>query len=879
MNTALISSESKDLPILIVDRRGEIGRSLADKLKNESLVVFVSKVYQDPDENIIHIPFNKKIPSIPDNKYSYIFLIDEENEILESTIKPFLKKAEQDNAPFIFCVNKKNIDKAKAEETLSSYPNARVVVLGDIFAKEKIYESKNEINQFISDVKTRGRITIQGDGIREVYPVFLEDTINAILESIFGDYENEKIFLAYSPKGLSLLKIASIFKKINPNIGIDYEKEKNAKSIINASIEGKYLIREDYDLEEKLRKIDFNEVSVLKLKEMKIPNNQISNYNYFWFILIFLLFIIIFPFIIMFVSNVAGTIFLYSAGNNLNLDKNNLVKTQAQISSNFFSLTQDSIRFAQKELSLFGKENMLFDFYEKTNEKKHASDLLVSSVSIYEASKNIIEQNSQNPQNDFSFVYSQSQMSFFIYQKLLQNNIFPKNITSSLSDSMKIFSSTINFWPDLFGFNGKRTYAILFDNSLNLRSGGGEITSYATFSLEKGRIMGFNIHKTSEANSLLRTRFEPPFAIRRYLPSTHWYLKDSNFDVDFSKSAIASANFINSETGLKLDGIISIDSFFIKDMVSFLGGISLPNLSENITSDNLFKQISVNAGKDILDQSYQLIFAKIAQDKHLNLLSFLNILVKSIYEKHILFAFSNQNMQAAFSLNGFSSALVDNRMQDSDKINDFIGISEFNLGENNINYYITRSLSQDVSIGADGKISEKVTISFKNSADSIATASANYKTYLRVIVPLDVNIDSIVIDGKEQKIISAIKDPSVYEKKGFIPPVGLEVEKYNQGKNTIYGFLVNVDAGVVKTINISYFLPKKINISDPELTYSLKIFKQPGISFLPYQFSLDFPKNIKVIDSSKGLYVSQENVSLTSQVVKDGEVIISLGQR
>ena len=188
-HTALIASENKDAPILIVDKKGDLGNALAKRLKNEALVVIASETNDISDENIIHIPFLKKIPSIPDNIYSYIFLIDESSDITESVINPFLKKAEKDNTTLLLCISKRFINEKVINNFLSSYAKAKIAILGDIFSKDKIYPSKNEVNDFIHEIKTSGRITIPGDGTREVFPVFFEDAIDSILEAVFGVWQ------------------------------------------------------------------------------------------------------------------------------------------------------------------------------------------------------------------------------------------------------------------------------------------------------------------------------------------------------------------------------------------------------------------------------------------------------------------------------------------------------------------------------------------------------------------------------------------------------------------------------------------------------------------------------------------------------------------
>ncbi len=887
--TALVASENKDFPILIVDKKGELGRALADKLKNESLIVFVSSVYENPDENIIHIPFLKKIPSIPDNTYSHIFLIDEASDITDKVISPFLKKAEKDNSIFLLCVGKRFLNEKIVTNLLSSYDKAKVAILGDIFAKNTTYDAKSEINDFIHQIKKFNKITIPGDGTREIFPILIDDVVDSILEAIFGDNDKEKVFLIFSNQGTSLLKVASVFKKINPNIMIDYVNEKSKKSSSSVVIEGKHLVSENSNLEEKLKKVNFDQSLFTNNPKYKNNEDNSSAKKYVLFLLSFLLSILIAPVIISFIAALIGGAMLFSIKQEVGSENIMLIKSQAVISSKSFHLANSSIKLVEKEASLIGAENVVFKFSNKISQGQSASDLVLSAVNSFEKANNIIKGESSNSQLDFSYIYTESKKSYYAYQKLLQEGIVPSFLSNKIVDAVRIYSSTIDFWPDLFGFNGQKTYMVLFQNNMELRPGGGFIGSYATFNINKGRLENFKIYDVYDADGQLKTHFEPPFAIRRYLPSAHWYLRDSNFNVDFSKGAVASAVFLDSEMHQKVDGIISVDLSFIKSLLLTIGTVNVSDYNEKVSSENFFQIAEKHAEKDFFPGStqkkdflksfYSALIIKLNENKELQYLPLISTLASSIYEKHVLFSFSNQNMQTALSLNGYSSALVDNREKDTNIINDFIGINEANLGVDKVNYFVTRSFSHTVSIANDGSIKEKALIVFKNSADEKVWTGGGYKDYLRIILPLGTNLDSITIDNNQQKIISAITDPSVYEKKGFVPPPGLEVEKYNQDKNTIYGFLMNIGPKQLKTISIEYSLPQKINTQNAEIKYDLKLFKQPGIDVLPYEFFLSFPKNLRVIDSSKEIKAEKTTARFSGQVARDRELTITFGQQ
>src|ERR1039457_2682784 len=103
MSGHMVSSEiSQKLPLLIIDKKGKLGTSLAEKFKEQFLIVLVSGRELDVHENIIHIPYRKKIPLIPDNVYSHIFVIyNGEKEILDM-LSSFVKKADETNSKLFF---------------------------------------------------------------------------------------------------------------------------------------------------------------------------------------------------------------------------------------------------------------------------------------------------------------------------------------------------------------------------------------------------------------------------------------------------------------------------------------------------------------------------------------------------------------------------------------------------------------------------------------------------------------------------------------------------------------------------------------------------------------------------------------------------------
>src|ERR1035437_9199256 len=265
----VVNENNQDRPILIVDRKGKIGEGLAKELKEQALVVYVSKNAPKLTDNIIHVPFDKQFPTIPDNSYSHIFLIDEDFEITKDVIKPFLKKAEQDKAFLVLAINMSSVQDNFPLDYISSYDKAKIVIIGEIFQQDMLYDLDSEINKYIAQIKVGGRINVPGDGTRLVAPVLFDDVIFGILETVFGIEEN-KIFYLFPKHRITLLSLAHIFQKLDPDLKIDFVKEPAVKNEFKPLVEGKYLLGESYNLDEKVKKIKFENIKVETVREKKI---------------------------------------------------------------------------------------------------------------------------------------------------------------------------------------------------------------------------------------------------------------------------------------------------------------------------------------------------------------------------------------------------------------------------------------------------------------------------------------------------------------------------------------------------------------------------------------------------------------------------------
>lgn len=405
--------------------------------------------------------------------------------------------------------------------------------------------------------------------------------------------------------------------------------------------------------------------------------------------------------------------------------------------------------------------------------------------------------------------------------------------------------------PKLLGMQGEKTYLILFQNNAELRPGGGFIGSYGLVSFNKGEMKPVTIHNVYDADGLLHKHFEPYFISRRYL-QVHLYMRDSNFAVDFPKSAKKAAFMLQQETGQRVDGIVAIDVSFVRSLIAVVAPVYVWQYKDTVDENNFFLLTETQSDKhsffgstqkqDFLHASFTAIQLKVQAKKIIYYPKLLSKIIDAIQQKHLLFASIDPKMQSILTKARVSSTLWDPRQKKPRTINDFLGINEANIGANKANYFLKRSITHHATIEKSGKITGKVTIRYTNTTKDNAWPSGVYKNYLRIILPLHAQLLQITIDKQQQKIVPAVTNFREYESPTFQPPQGLEVDTAEEQGKTLYGFVISVGSTTTKTVTIMYKLANTINLADDSATYTLSVFKQPGMDNDPYAFTLTYPK-------------------------------------
>lgn len=864
----LITTERNSLlPLLIIDKTGVLGIALAKKLHGQFLVVLVTPTVSEDlaaKRTVIHIPYRKRIPLIPDNIYSHVFLFYNGEDELLDMLPSFMKKANE-SAGKLFFITSLFYSSETLFKQLSHhlYHNLRIALYGEIFDNE--LQEENLVNFFIFQARLHGRIEVPSNGFGKLYPVHLEDVLSAIIAVAFAHARTSRVLFVFPKHEISETSAARIIQKIHPHLKVDYRKYKKKQPIYYIPHEGAYCFP-DYNLEARLRDIDFSQqisrserVHVKRVMQKRGKRKGSPAL----FAGIILVYIFVLPVLLIGLLTMAGIGSLQMALKESEAAK--LGSAKHYVAAAHFSFSSASVL----------TEALIYGDYIVPMQKRAVSQQLLVGKQMSEVARDLLMASetffavtsgtSSTPKHDFLQALATTKNSLLTLQKLKAEHSLPSQVEAkitALDDVIALLENTGDTYPTVLGFEGKKKYLVLFQNNMELRPGGGFIGSYGLLTIENGKTDKLQIHDVYDADGKLTTHVEPPYAIRRYLGAAHWFMRDSNFDPDFTKNAQIAANFLQLETQEKVDGVIAVDTAFLHALLKALGPVRVDDYNETVTAENFYMLTQTHAEKDFFPGSSQkkdflralfnAINLHVEEKKQISYPLLASAVIDSLKAKHVMVAFADSGVQEVYTVNNLSGALWDARNTAEGSFLDYTGVVDANIGTNKVNYYLKRTIDQKVSLGVGTDVQSIVTVTYENTSKKDSPFGGDYKNYVRFLLPKNAQITSVLFDNQAVKTTAAVTDPALFTKKDFLPPAELELEQTDVNGKNVVGFVHQVPAGSKKTIAIAYTIPQAVPSTSPELLYRLRVFKQPGTADDPFTLQVSYPQAYAFLNSKEG---------------------------
>ena len=842
--------------ILIVDREDLLGSSLADQIGTE---------------NVIVAPFSLSLPKIPDGNYTTIIFVWDKKD--DAVLVPLAERAVRDNAKLFVVVQQDDM-----QEVEKVGHTGTILVLGDLFDASDRFA----LGAFLQKAKSTKKITLPHMGLHGWHPVAYSDVVKKVAELSRQTKLSHEFYFLGPQHEYTALSIAHALQKVDPDLVVDFLQDTEGETR-----ERNHLPRSAFDQYDSLKMLQqaYQHMMVKRVQEpsVSVVFHQVAKKKkkplWGWYIGYLFVLILFFPLFSAITTGAAGYFLLTSGMQSIEKGQWAIASKKVQAAGINFSISQSALAIVAQESRIVGQEKLVSSFDTKLTSARLAARLVEHGAQASDLLTGVLSGKTNDPVGQTEEAAADMKQALLLLQEIDSKTI-PQQYASDV-DSLKQLGGqlggVLDSLPTVLGVRGSATYLILFQNNMELRPGGGFIGSYGLLHLEKGKVKDFTIHDVYDADGQLKGHIEPPFAIRRYIPVVHLYLRDSNFDPDFTVNAQKAALLLSQETGDQVDGVVGIDLTTLKSVLSATGSVYVPSYNQTVTADNFFTLLEQHAEKGFFPGSTQkkdflravavALFHQL-QTNSLHISRLLGSATKLFAGKDILVSFANSTIQQPFTLAGVSGSLVDTRPNNSGVVNDFLGIIEANLGVNKVNAFVTRQVSQQVTVDEKGNIAEQTTLTVTNNSDGTWPGGA-YTNYLRFYLPRNAVLGNVLLNNVVQHTVPAVTDPKIYEEKGFIAPKGLEVDKEVESGKSVYGMLITVPEKKTVDITITYTIPQAFAQNSQKQTYDLLLWKQAGVDPYPYTLSVAIPQSVRFIESSSQIPQDSQTFSLSKEIAGD----------
>ena len=443
---------------------------------------------------------------------------------------------------------------------------------------------------------------------------------------------------------------------------------------------------------------------------------------------------------------------------------------------------------------------------------------------------------------------------------------------TKINTDVNLMGKMVDILPEMLGADGKkREYMVLLQNESELRATGGFIGSYAMVSFQNGKLLNFEVKDVYDADGQLKGHVEPPAEIKNYLGEANWFMRDANWNPDFATSAGDIQWFLDKEINKKVDGVFGINLATAKSIVAVVGEVSVPAFKEKINKDNLYEQAEYYSETQFFPGSNQKASFLGSLGKQLmeeikgldskKQLLLVESMIDLLESNEIQLMFNNSTAQTVVKNLGWDGSIFNGKCAKENCMTDYLYLVESNLGVNKANYFLYRNIEQLVEINKQS-VGRTVKINYENTAKSSSFPGGDYKNYLRIYLPTDVNLSQV-----------AVYDTNNINQKKIYSTEEIKVQEIN-GKKEV-GFLVTVPILSKKTVEISYSSQNSLTNSFSYVNY---IQKQSGFGDTGIVSLVSYPDGWQPLSVEPQASVVSGKLLFNQKLNKDIKIGVELGK-
>lgn len=419
--------------------------------------------------------------------------------------------------------------------------------------------------------------------------------------------------------------------------------------------------------------------------------------------------------------------------------------------------------------------------------------------------------------------------------------------------------------PQLLGMDRKQKYLILLQNSNEMRPTGGFIGSYAILELEKGKISNLAIDDIYNPDGQidLRNIVAPvPTPIQNFLKEDRLYLRNANWNPDFTKSAQTIEDLFFKVTGESFDGILALDLNFVENILNITGPIFLTAYNEEVTTKNIYEKTQFYSefnyetgssqkksfltllGSKLMEKVFALSAEKIP--------ALIATIGKTLAERHLLIYIPEGNTGILLNQNHWDGSLVQTE-------NDYLYVVNANLGGTKANYFVTNELFYTVAaLTRDGTLRSTLVLKYTHTGLKNTWPGGPYTNYVRVLTQRGTKLTGATVKqlGTEKDIF-----------KDIVTTV--------EGKYTAFATDFTLESQDSIELVLNYDLPTQLALTKDMRTYNLYWQKQPGTRGDTIKFEFQPPFGLDVATATPEMKLNGD-ATLEGLLNIDKEIYLEL---
>lgn len=418
--------------------------------------------------------------------------------------------------------------------------------------------------------------------------------------------------------------------------------------------------------------------------------------------------------------------------------------------------------------------------------------------------------------------------------------------------------------PNLAGYPEPQVYFLMFQNNREMRPAGGFFGTYGEIKVKDGEIVSLKTNDPYNLDNRSKIFVQPPWQVPTLInPDTKsWHLRDSNWSPDFPTSAEKAMWFYHEEGGKEeFNGVISFSPTFLEYLLELTGPISIKDFPREFTSENVVDLIQYQTGqrfaeiglkeefrKEIIGELAKVLLKKIFELPKEKWPNLLQVLQRSIAEKHILLYFKNPEVQQFVEKQNWTG-----KIKTTDK--DFLMVVDANVASLKTDEFVWRFFDYTIDFLDKDQAEVKLKLTYKNNAPGFTWKTTRYRNWNRIYVPLGSEL--VKISGNE-------KDKKYYG------PLETDYEIIEEAGRLSIGTFISIEPGEEETLSYEYKLPKDLTRSLKN-NYKLYFQKQAGVIKPGLKATIVSHKKIKSFSPETGKLLEDNKIEFLWDLNEDRE--------